>query len=72
MKKGLNQADSLNSPIGAVEGFVEKEHFPHGDPDDLQVLFPLKSFSCKTCPVSVDGKIVIQRKIHEGSSEQEG
>ena len=59
----LQMADALHASLGGTIEFVEQKHFPHGDADDLQILFPLKPLRRKTGPVSVDGKIIIQRKI---------
>ena len=64
-------ADTLNAALfGAIE-LVQQEHFPHRDADDLQILFPLKPLRRKTGPVSVDGKIIIQRKILKRPAEQD-
>ena len=42
MESGLQMADALNASFPGTIELIQQQHFPHGDADDLQILFPLK------------------------------
>ena len=64
----MQVSDSLRPGLRISIKLVHEEHSPHGDTDDLQVFFPLKSSAGKSGSVGIDGEIVIHWKMQKGTA----